>query len=333
MRNGRTNIEMNQQQRNVTQLPNSHGFTSQVQVLDALGELHSVLTHHVDWLRTRNNALLHGRIPDKVDLSPDAHHNCRFGHWYDGQSNPLFKECGAFLDVGQNHKDMHTSVRQLACRLADGGHLSSTDLQEFMDQALNFHESIRHLQYEIWTQLVDTDPLTGLYNRRTMLQRLGTEASRSKRNGDKWCVAMIDIDHFKHINDRLGHALGDSALQHTAHVLIEFTRPYDQLYRYGGEEFLLCMPDTDLEAACMVLQRLRENLANKPIVLEGTNGPIVVQISCGLTLCSDENTLEENIDHADQALYLSKQKGRDQVTVWSGELECGSMRTIVPAQC
>jgi diguanylate cyclase len=310
---------MNQIQTNDIQAPNRTDSASQAQVLDALGELHSVVTYHVDWLKTRYSALLNGRVPDESDLAPDAHQNCRFGHWYAGQSNPLFHDCKAFVDVGQSHIDMHSLVRQLASRLADGSHLSTTDLVALMDLAINFHEAIRHLQYEIWTQLVDTDPLTGLYNRRTMFQRLGTEASRSRRNGDNWCVAMIDIDHFKDINDRLGHALGDSVLQHTTHVLMEFTRPYDQLYRYGGEEFLLCMPDTDLEAACMVLQRLREHLAKNPIVFEDADGPIVVQISCGVTLCSGEHPLEENIDHADQALYMAKQNGRDQVTVWSGE--------------
>jgi diguanylate cyclase len=281
--------------------------------------LHSVVTYHVDWLKTRHSALLNGRVQEEADLDPEAHDNCRFGHWYNGQTNPLFHDCKAFLDVGDSHKKLHDRVRQLAGRLADGGHLSTTDLLAFMDHSMDFHEAIRHLQYEIWTQLVDTDPLTGLYNRRTMFQRLGSEASRSQRNGDDWCVAMIDIDHFKEINDRLGHALGDRVLQHTTRVLMDFTRPYDHLYRYGGEEFLLCMPNTDLDDACMVLHRLREHLAKNPIVLEDADDPITVQISCGVALCSGDHPLEENIDRADQALYMAKQNGRDQVTVWDGE--------------
>jgi diguanylate cyclase len=317
-RSVRANTEMYQKLRNSTRLPDAHGSASHAQVLDALSELHSIVTYHVDWLKTRHSALLKGRVPDEADLAPDAHHNCRFGKWYTDQSNPLLRECDAFAEVGSSHKDMHLGFRQLARRLADGD-LSSSDLMDFMDRAINFHEAIRHLQYEIWSQLVDTDPLTGLYNRRTMFERLGTEASRCQRNGDNWCVAMIDIDHFKDINDRLGHVLGDRVLQHTTGVLTEFTRPYDQLYRYGGEEFLLCMPDTDLEAACMVLQRLREHLARNPVTLEDADGPVVVQISCGVTLCSGEHPLEKNIDHADQALYRAKQNGRDQVTVWSGK--------------
>lgn len=301
------------------QLMHAPGPASQTQVLDALGELHTVMSHHVDWLKARHNALFNARIPDEADLESDAHHKCRFGHWYDGQTNPLFHECDAFDSVGQSHRDMHDRVRQLSSRLADGDQLCTADMLAFMEQAMNFHEAIRHLQYEMWTQLVDTDPLTGLYNRRTMLQRLGSEASRCQRHGDNWCVAMIDIDHFKNINDRLGHTLGDRVLQHTTRVLMDFTRPYDQLYRYGGEEFLLCMPDTGLEDACMILQRLREHLSKNPVIPEGADGPVMVQISCGVTLCSGEHPLEVNIEHADQALYMAKQSGRDQVTVWRGD--------------
>jgi len=309
---------MNKKQRRDTPLPYAPGPASQAQVLDALGELHTVMTHHVDWLKMRHNALLNALLPDEADLSADAHHHCRFGHWYDNQTSPLFHECDNFVEVGRSHKDMHDRVRQLFGRLVDGDHLDTEDLLSFMEQAMNFHESIRHLQYEMWTLLIDTDPLTGLYNRRTMLQRLGTEASRCERNGDNWCVAMIDIDHFKDVNDRLGHALGDRVLQHTTRVLMDFTRPYDQLYRYGGEEFLLCMPDTGLEAACLVLQRLREHLSNNPFTLNGADGPVMVQISCGVTLCSGEHPLEVNIEHADQALYMAKHSGRDKVAVWSG---------------
>lgn len=293
-----------------------HGPASQAQVLDALGELHSVLTHHVDWLKSRHNALLNGKVPDEADLASDAHHNCRFGLWYDGQLNPLFHSCEAFAEVGHNHEKMHARVRKLATRLRDGEYLSTDDMLAFMDQAMSFHESIRHLQYQIWSLLVDTDPLTGLYNRRTMLQRLGAEASRCKRNGEKWCVAMIDIDHFKNINDNHGHVIGDRVIQQTTRLLIEGTRPYDQLFRYGGEEFLLCMPHCGAEEARVILERLREQMSHQPIHIDGNVGPVQVNISCGIAACNDEEPIEENIRHADEALYRAKESGRNMISVW-----------------
>ncbi len=158
------------------------------------------------------------------------------------------------------------------------------------------------------------DALTGVMNRATAFEALQKELSRSERSGRALGLAMIDLDHFKSVNDTFGHQAGDLVLKEAARRMVQILRPYDQIGRYGGEEFMAILPDCDLACATSAAERLRSGLAGQPIVLEN-NQSLVVTASMGIFSTSEypRTSIEELIRTADVALYRAKRLGRNRV--------------------
>jgi diguanylate cyclase (GGDEF)-like protein len=165
--------------------------------------------------------------------------------------------------------------------------------------------------------LATTDPQTRLLNRMATLQSLSTEIERSNRYARPLAVALIDIDHFKRVNDTHGHAVGDEVLRHVAAVLRDNIRSVDSLGRYGGEEFLLVMPETDLDGGIASAENLRRVLGRTPVVVPADPVAlrIAVTISVGVTGGSGHRSLDLDglLREADSALYGAKGSGRDRV--------------------
>ncbi|GIW95648.1 MAG: hypothetical protein KatS3mg110_3689 [Pirellulaceae bacterium] len=165
----------------------------------------------------------------------------------------------------------------------------------------------------------DTDPLTGIHNRRYLEDQMRRLMAQARRHGRSLSVIFVDVDRFKSINDRCGHAAGDDLLKKTAQRLRCEIREQDVLGRYGGEEFCLLLPDTGLEAACATAERLRSTVAQLPC--PGDNHRPVT-ISCGVAVYSPGETAEQCWNRADQALYAAKRNGRDQVWYHNGARLC-----------
>lgn len=159
-------------------------------------------------------------------------------------------------------------------------------------------------------ELATRDVLTGLHNRRhaeTLLQRA---VQRHQRSHTHFCVALIDLDHFKRVNDRHGHAVGDAVLRAFSQAALETLRLTDTLARWGGEEFLLLLDDSDAAAGMLALDRLRHAIAHESVLLEG-GGELRFTFSAGLTGLRDGESLIDLLERADQALYRAKAEGRD----------------------
>ncbi len=156
------------------------------------------------------------------------------------------------------------------------------------------------------------DPLTGLYNRYRLDEVLAREIARCSRSQLPLSVVLIDVDHFKRINDRLGHQVGDDVLRQLARRLQENTRASDWCFRYGGEEFLLVCPDTSIEEARGKADSLRSGLAEHPLVCG--KDPLLVTFSAGVACFPEHGTDQDSlIGSADEALYRAKDQGRDRV--------------------
>jgi two-component system cell cycle response regulator len=179
-------------------------------------------------------------------------------------------------------------------------------------------------------QLAATDPLTGLWNRRYALAHLDRVAAQALTSGGDFAVMVLDLDRFKAINDRHGHAAGDIVLHNVATRLQRGLRPSDLVARIGGEEFLVVLPDTPAEAARSVADRLCRAIATAPIPLPGVAGGITVTISAGLALLqarapaaaevgapAARDLAQRMLERADAALFAAKHDGRNQVTVAS----------------
>lgn len=161
-------------------------------------------------------------------------------------------------------------------------------------------------------ELAATDALTGLPNRRHALAALGRVWSSWSREGRPMCVAMIDVDHFKQINDRHGHDVGDAVLRHLAGLMEAERRGADVLGRYGGEEFILGFPGQSLDGAGVALERLCERVRQTPAQVQGQSVPLSISVGVAEAMPSLPNLMAV-IREADQMLYGAKQAGRDRV--------------------
>ncbi len=161
-------------------------------------------------------------------------------------------------------------------------------------------------------RMASEDPLTGAYNRRALAEFGMREMARARRHGIPLSVILIDIDYFKKINDELGHAAGDLALIETVRRLQKNLRSEDYLGRMGGEEFLILLPDTDIQQAQVLAQRIREEFASHPMVLLEQHRSIT--LSGGITLLSaSDNIFDDMLRRADDAMYTAKVLGRNRM--------------------
>jgi diguanylate cyclase (GGDEF)-like protein len=161
-----------------------------------------------------------------------------------------------------------------------------------------------------------TDPLMGIYNRRYLERRLTTEVARASRYGMPLSVLLLDIDHFKPINDSYGHQVGDIVLAELAQLIVNTVRTTDIVTRYGGEEIMVMAPSTPLKTAANLAERLRKIIAHRPFdvpaklnrKLKALHITVSVGVACfGL----NANDFQSLIQSADEALYRAKKKGRN----------------------
>jgi diguanylate cyclase (GGDEF)-like protein len=176
------------------------------------------------------------------------------------------------------------------------------------------HDRIRKLQITL-EQMVVSDPLTGLHNRRYLMDRMLQEMQRSDRHGEPLALAMIDLDAFKPINDQFGHVLGDKVLRAVGSAITKSVRVSDIAARYGGDEFAVILPQTPAEGAMRVCERLLRNISE--IVLQDETGRTFrITASLGLAYypADDVETPEDLVHSADGALYGAKRSGKNRYT-------------------
>jgi diguanylate cyclase (GGDEF)-like protein len=167
------------------------------------------------------------------------------------------------------------------------------------------------LSADVLRRLATTDPLTGTFNRRHFMDLMAREQRRADRYGAIYSLLMVDIDHFKKVNDTYGHQVGDQAIQAMADACKKLMRPTDIVARYGGEEFIITLTHTDLAGALKVAERLR--LAVADIALPTEQGALGFTISIGVSTYAKASRLEQIIAAADHALYAAKAGGRNRV--------------------
>ncbi len=163
-------------------------------------------------------------------------------------------------------------------------------------------------------QLAMTDPLTGLYNRRGFFELARHELERSRRFNRPLSMMMIDVDHFKNVNDMYGHAVGDDVLRELAERFRGVMRESDLLCRYGGEEFCFLLPESDCQGLCAAGERVLEAVSAKPYL----SGDVQVHITVSIgvtTLSTPSTSLEDLIQQTDEALYRAKQAGRNRLEI------------------
>lgn len=193
---------------------------------------------------------------------------------------------------------------------AQRSHDELTDMKRRVDES---EKEVARLQEELShaSEMVRHDALTGALNRKGMNEALEAEVSRARRHGSSLCIALLDVDNFKKLNDSLGHKAGDEALIHLAHVTRETIRPQDTLARYGGEEFVVLLPDTPIDDAVTAMVRVQRELTKRFFLHK--NDKILITFSCGVAELTNEEAAGDAISRADSAMYLAKRAGKNRV--------------------
>ena len=184
------------------------------------------------------------------------------------------------------------------------------------DSACGYLREIIQLREEVvrLNEQNRTDALTGLYNFRFFNEVISIEMERTRRSGQTMALILLDVDHFKSFNDRLGHEAGNTALRHISRLIAQTVRKLDMACRFGGEEFVIILPDTELGQAVQVAERLREALTSAPIAIED-NEPVLLTLSAGVDtytpMCG--GTADSLLRRVDAWLYQAKHQGRNRV--------------------
>ncbi|MBK6742250.1 MAG: diguanylate cyclase [Hydrogenophilales bacterium] len=282
--------------------------------LSALNDIDKALAYHMQWLQELHQTLICRQTPHDDLLAEDSHLRCQFGQWF-VSAEVLLREQPGFSELGERHRAMHHQARLLLRKKTTSQSIELAEYDDFMQSNLAFRNQAQQYQATLINLVCVVDHLTGAWNRYAMVSKIAEESERAQRNGQPCCLSILDLDHFKRVNDEFGHLAGDLALQAVVRFLASRIRKYDYVFRYGGEEFLLCLPNTSLADAEILLDRMRLELAAMPIDL--SKGNIVrITASFGVAELLPAEHHDFSIDRADHALLCAKAKGRNRVCSW-----------------
>lgn len=290
--------------------------TSLGDILPLLRDLGTGLVNHSQWIKVLHRTLICNDTPEENDLSDDAHHLCKFGKWYYSLSESEFKDDPNFIETGALHIEVHNKARELLEIKLSGKAISSEAYNDFTDTANDFRVAVQNLQFSLISKVCAVDHLTGVWNRHAMSFMIDKEHERARRSGNSCVLAIMDFDDFKLINDKHGHVAGDRVLKTAMDFFVKRLRKYDIIFRYGGDEFLLLFPETNIEHASQLLERLRKELKNMPIMITDSK-KVNVSVSIGMSEMDGQASYNETIKFADHALIEAKADGRGCVRVWN----------------
>lgn len=285
------------------------------EAMTILKEMDKALAFHMQWRNALHHMLICGEPVDPAYIAHDAHGQCNFGRWYQGLPPTIQKGEPGIAHLEQPHQRMHDAARELLLRFRADGKVEPETYDAFIGLATAFKQTIREYQFDLVQRVCSVDQLTGTWNRNAMTSRLAEEAERAVRGDRNLSICLLDLDNFKLVNDKLGHPVGDQVLHFVARFLKENLRGYDSMFRYGGEEFLICLPDTSLDLAEKLIDRVREKLQETPIELP--DQPMIrVTASFGVASLGQDKDISTAIERADHALLCAKAKGRNRVCAW-----------------
>jgi len=231
------------------------------------------------------------------------------------KARPDLQDVPVIILTGMNDRDL--KIKGLEQGASD--YITKPFDPEELVARVKIHLKIKHLQddlkrtNELLLELSNTDHLTGLFNRRYLMEALEKEFQRSLRKGGNLSLIILDIDHFKQVNDTYGHLQGDVVLNKVALQLQKELRSYDIAARYGGEEFVALLPDAMLKEALFVAERVRQSIQGSKF--NGALAPLSITVSMGIATLPtpDGTTVDTFIKMADDALYRAKANGRNRV--------------------
>ena len=274
-------------------------------------ELDAAVETHLDWSRHLLRCAVSRTMPGDDVMAHDAHCRCRFGRWIGGQRERLnqIDEAATKRMFGE-HQRMHTAVRKVCEAIMAGGAGDAADIEEFETAERNLFAELAHFKTTLLEHSARLDSLTGLPLRHGLEEEFSRFRAQARQLGKKTVLMMIDVDHFKHVNDTFGHAVGDLALKHVAAVLSRQARGDEPVFRFGGEEFLLLIRVEAASEAERVAERLLQAVRNTPMPLPDGQ-QLLLRVSAGLAVVGYDEEIGPATERGDGALYAAKAAGRD----------------------
>lgn len=269
----------------------------------------------MEWTRRILRCAVLHTSPGEDVLEPMAHNLCRFGRWF-ASNRAHFEaiDADSVQHVETVHKTMHDAIRAICADVMIGNPGQNADLEAFERSQSELLTLLARLKTLTLSNAVRHDPLTGLPLRYGIENDFTLCQKDARRNHSLLYVAMIDIDHFKLINDNYGHPQGDMVLRHLAVSLKRALRSNDPLYRFGGEEFLWLMRCQSDEEAEQLAHRIVTTIGTTPVpIADGV--PLSLSITLGLARVGNEEDIASAIKRADAALYEGKRGGRNRYVI------------------
>jgi diguanylate cyclase len=273
--------------------------------------LGKVVDDHIAWLSQWHQAAFYSGSERTVKAN-ELKVPTSFLQWQE-RAHAVMAQQQPLLDrLTQLHDQLHTAAKLVLLRSTDNAALPIEDYEKVLTRFDEFVTAVRRLERAFSEAASGLDPLTGLRTRQGLQEDFNREVNRFKNAGTPFVVAMVDIDHFKNINDTHGHETGDRVLVSTVNALLRHIRTYDDAYRMGGEEFMVLLKGLDVSTAAPVLERLRAAISR--LEMKTPNGqPLGVTASFGYTGFKEGATLDQIVAEADQALYKAKREGRNRI--------------------
>jgi diguanylate cyclase len=273
--------------------------------------LGKVVDDHIAWLSQWHQAAFYSGS-ERMTKANDLKVPTSFLQWQERAHTVMSQQQPVLDRLTQLHDQLHTAAKLVLLRSPENTALPIEDYEKVLTRFDEFVTAVRRLERAFSEAAAGLDPLTGLRTRQGLQDDFNREVNRFKNAGTPFVVAMVDIDHFKNINDNHGHETGDRVLVSVVNAILRHIRTYDDAYRMGGEEFMVLLKGLDAGTAAPVLERLRA--AVQRLEIKGPDGSqLPVTASFGYTGFADGQSLDQIIASADQALYKAKREGRNRI--------------------
>jgi diguanylate cyclase (GGDEF)-like protein len=274
---------------------------------DMINQLSEPLKNHIQYFKTFLETLI-----DEKDFINVSHDDCEFGKWLKLEGKEFVEEDLIYKNLKLLHKNFHNLI-EISKSYKEKKLYKEIffTINEVENAVLQIMNTFAYLNTRILSYEFSKDPLTGALTRRGFNKIIQKHFEIAELTGLPMSVIIADIDFFKKINDTYGHLAGDEALKHFVRIVKNNLRKSDYIFRFGGEEFLILLPNTSLKEAVEVAERTRKSLENDPLTYEGKE--IKITASFGVKEVSPNEPIDKIIKEADEKLYKAKESGRNRV--------------------
>lgn len=266
---------------------------------------------HIAWAQKVFRYIVLKQPSDPQFASQDSHLLCNFGKWF--QLNRFrFEKISSekTQKLEKVHYLVHRNLHKLFSKLSENQQIEPDLVDEYQKNQSELIDLLSYFRTHFISEALQYDPLTGLPLRFGLADKFNYLSHHATKNQKILAIGLLDLDHFKVINDQYGHQAGDEVLVHTAQLMGNSIRETDSIFRFGGEEFLIFLEVENVDSIYEITERISQSLHTHPTILK--NGEAVyITATIGIVIVGHHETLEKVIERADQAMYVGKQQGRD----------------------